>query len=358
MDTNKNKYDEKSNIFLIGGLIFTAANVVVGGIGNIVSGVFKKKGKAIIDEAQKRYDLIQSDYQLALDTIKEKALHIVELRKSIYKKEEKRFFKALKRLSHNFECTISGETNWITEIETCLNNIDVNLSNIDIYINNYTIIEQNRDNSDLNYLLQDLFSEHKLAQLYDDGKEILNIMKNKEKDEYKERIDEIKLNNVENLLEACTCSVLASLNSIKNVFSSKSFVDNARLFSQKCDEEIEKLKLAKTMLDNTLKMISLQIKALYECDKVMRNYVQQTIDLIKEKDSLIHFRRISLNKFTHDEMGEIAFTISIVHNVNVILNQPLFQENGLEYNGDMSDFNDAYQSVINARKLIKNDEWD
>ena len=25
MDTNKNKYDEKSNIFLIGGLIFTAA---------------------------------------------------------------------------------------------------------------------------------------------------------------------------------------------------------------------------------------------------------------------------------------------------------------------------------------------
>ena len=60
----------------------------------------------------------------------------------------------------------------------------------------------------------------------------------------------------------------------------------------------------------------------------MRNYVQQTIDLIKEKDSLIHFRRISLNKFTHDEMGEIAFTISIVHNVNVILNQPLFQENG------------------------------
>lgn len=96
MDTNKNKYDEKSNIFLIGGLIFTAANVVVGGIGNIVSGVFKKKGKAIIDEAQKRYDLIQSDYQLALDTIKEKALHIVELRKSIYKKEEKRFFKALK----------------------------------------------------------------------------------------------------------------------------------------------------------------------------------------------------------------------------------------------------------------------
>lgn len=55
-------------------------------------------------------------------------------------------------------------------------------------------------------------------------------MKNKEKDEYKERIDEIKLNNVENLLEACTCSVLASLNSIKNVFSSKSFVDNARLF--------------------------------------------------------------------------------------------------------------------------------
>lgn len=52
MDTNKNKYDEKSNIFLIGGLIFTAANVVVGGIGNIVSGVFKKKGKAIIDEAQ------------------------------------------------------------------------------------------------------------------------------------------------------------------------------------------------------------------------------------------------------------------------------------------------------------------
>ena len=27
-------------------------------------------------------------------------------------------------------------------------------------------------------------------------------------------------------------------------------------------------------------------------------------------------------------------------------------------NGDMSDFNDAYQSVINARKLIKNDEWD
>lgn len=37
MDTNKNKYDEKSNIFLIGGLIFTAANVVVGGIGNIVS---------------------------------------------------------------------------------------------------------------------------------------------------------------------------------------------------------------------------------------------------------------------------------------------------------------------------------
>lgn len=26
MDTNKNKYDEKSNIFLIGGLIFTAAN--------------------------------------------------------------------------------------------------------------------------------------------------------------------------------------------------------------------------------------------------------------------------------------------------------------------------------------------
>ena len=176
----------------------------------------------------------------------------------------------------------------------------------DIYINNYTIIEQNRDNSDLNYLLQDLFSEHKLAQLYDDGKEILNIMKNKEKDEYKERIDEIKLNNVENLLEACTCSVLASLNSIKNVFSSKSFVDNARLFSQKCDEEIEKLKLAKTMLDNTLKMISLQI----------------------------------------------------VHNVNVILNQPLFQENGLEYNGDMSDFNDAYQSVINARKLIKNDEWD
>lgn len=57
-------------------------------------------------------------------------------------------------------------------------------------------------------------------------------------------------------------------------------------------------------------------------------------------------------------MGEIAFTISIVHNVNVILNQPLFQENGLEYNGDMSDFNDAYQSVINARKLIKNDEWD
>lgn len=167
MDTNKNKYDEKSNIFLIGGLIFTAANVVVGGIGNIVSGVFKKKGKAIIDEAQKRYDLIQSDYQLALDTIKEKALHIVELRKSIYKKEEKRFFKALKRLSPNFECTISGETNWITEIETCLNNIDVNLSNIDIYINNYTIIEQNRDNSDLNYLLQDLFSEHKLAQLYD-----------------------------------------------------------------------------------------------------------------------------------------------------------------------------------------------
>ena len=221
-----------------------------------------------------------------------------------------------------------------------------------------SIIEQNRDNSDLNYLLQDLFSEHKLAQLYDDGKEILNIMKNKEKDEYKERIDEIKLNNVENLLEACTCSVLASLNSIKNVFSSKSFVDNARLFSQKCDEEIEKLKLAKTMLDNTLKMISLQIKALYECDKVMRNYVQQTIDLIKEKDSLIHFRRISLNKFTHDEIGEIAFTISIVHNVNVILNQPLFQENGLEYNGDMSDFNDAYQSVINARKLIKNDEWD
>ena len=51
-------------------------------------------------------------------------------------------------------------------------------------------------------------------------------------------------------------------------------------------------------------------------------------------------------------------SISIVHNVNVILNQPLFQENGLEYNGDMSDFNDAYQSVINARKLIKNDEWD
>ena len=67
---------------------------MVGGIGNIVSGVFKKKGKAIIDEAQKRYDLIQSDYQLALDTIKEKALHIVELRKSIYKKEEKRFEKS------------------------------------------------------------------------------------------------------------------------------------------------------------------------------------------------------------------------------------------------------------------------
>lgn len=93
MDTNKNKYDEKSNIFLIGGLIFTAANVVVGGIGNIVSGVFKKKGKAIIDEAQKRYDLIQSDYQLALDTIKEKALHIVELRKSIYKKKKNDFSK-------------------------------------------------------------------------------------------------------------------------------------------------------------------------------------------------------------------------------------------------------------------------
>ena len=116
--------------------------------------------------------------------------------------------------------------------------------------------------------------------------------------------------------------------------------------------------LAKSGVDNTLKMIGLQIKALYACDKVMRDYVQQTIDLIKEKDSLIHFRRISLNKFTHDEMGEIAFTISIVHNVNVILNQPLFQDNGLEYNGDMSDFTDAYQSVINARKLIKNDEWD
>ena len=37
---------------------------------------------------------------------------------------------------------------------------------------------------------------------------------------------------------------------------------------------------------------------------------------------------------------------SIVTYVNVILNQPLFQENGLEYNGDMSDFNDAYQSVF------------
>ena len=45
-----------------------------------------------------------------------------------------------------------------------------------------------------------LFSEHKLAQLYDDGKEILNIMKNKEKDEYKERIDEIN-NGVESSKE-------------------------------------------------------------------------------------------------------------------------------------------------------------
>lgn len=358
MDTNKNKYDKKSNILFTGGLIFTAANFVIGGIGNKVSGVFKKKGKAIIDEAQRRYDLVQSDCQLTIDTIKEKSLHIVELRKSIYKKEEKRFFKALKRLSPNFECTISGEKSWKAEIETCLNNIDVNLSDIDIYINNYTIIEQNKDNSDLYYLLQDLFSEHKLVQLYGDGKEILNIMKNKEKDESKEIIDEIKLSNIGNLLEACTCSVLASFNSIKNVFLSKSFVDDAKLFSQKCDEEIERLKLAKTMLDNTVKMISLQIKALYECDKVMRNYVQQTIDLIKEKDSLIHFRKIPLNKFTHDEIGEIAFTISIVHSVNVILNQPLFQENGLEYKGDMSDFNEAYQSVINARRLIKNEEWD
>lgn len=41
----KTNMNEKSNIFLIGGLIFTAANVVVGGIGNIVSGVFKKKEK-------------------------------------------------------------------------------------------------------------------------------------------------------------------------------------------------------------------------------------------------------------------------------------------------------------------------
>ena len=135
-----------------------------------------------------------------------------------------------------------------------------------------------------------------------------------------------------------TLSIEFAISGVSDIFEASKEVNIAETQAELLRQNAEKIKIKTTSIRAVFEYANIHFDLLNNFIPMLDEYVPRAVDIIKSKDNFLHFGYISEEKFTEEEIKVLAFTMSLVGAVNIIINSPIISKTGEVFDGDKSKF--------------------
>ena len=324
----------------------TVGSGAIGLIGEGITGLNRHRASKILEGAQKEFEAAYRNCENANRYARQSVQYAVSLKKQIMKEQMMAFLRAYKRLHPKISFGASeglNELSWFIPAEKDLKD----LSRAARVYARYN--EKNSDCRASNVALV-MVQEGTVERISDHLNNIRLAAQITDKDLKRTRQDELKIECINVLAEFSTASIEFAIGGIADALSSMREVNEAKRYASEYRYYAEQLHVKSLKMEAIGRYAEIHWRLLKKCQKVLKEYVPRTINIIREKDGFFHFKRIKEDAFTKDEFEEMTFTLSLVGAVKAIIDSPIIARNGEVYTEDNPKFKQAEISILNTAK--------
>lgn len=320
----------------------------LGLLGMGIAGINQHRASKIIQSAKDEYESARRSYEQVSNSTRHYIQDVVNLKKQIMKDQMKTFLHAYKRLHPQI---VLKKSAGLKEVERFAPEKQ-DFEDLRRSANVYARYNEERLGGRASNVALIMVQDGTVERIADHIKNIQIAAQIKDSDLKRNRLDELKIEGIDILAEFSAASIEFAVSGITDAISSIREVNEAKRCAVQYRDCAEQLKLKEIKMDAIWRYAEVHSRLLKRCRKVLGIYVPRTIKIIEQKDNFFRIGRIKPEKFTQDELSEMAFTFSLIKAVKAIIDSPIIALNGEVYTGNSSNFEEAQEFILISEKSL------
>lgn len=326
--------------------VATLAGSSLGLVGKGIAGINQGRAVRILQQGQQEYLVACNSCNRILNNTQQLIRYVVSLKKQIMKDQMTDFLRAYKRLNPKISFKNSDGLNELERFIPDKQELK------DLHLSSKVYIRYNESDSSASKEALVMVQDGTVERISDHVKRIRQAEQIKDKDLKRATLDELKVEGIDLLAQFSTVAIEFAVEGITDAVSSIRKVNEAKRYAAEYHRCAEQLKLKETKLGAIEQYATIHMNLLEKYIKVLRVYIPRTVKIIREKDNLFHIGRIKQEKFTQDELKEMAFTFSLVGAVKAIIDSPIIAQNGEVYTEYNPGFENARDSLLTFEQRL------
>ena len=164
-------------------------------------------------------------------------------------------------------------------------------------------------------------------------------------------MDELKIQSISAIAQFSVIAVEFGFSGISDAFSAGRELNRVKERAAQLECQKEEIDIKITKINVIDDYANIHLKALNKLAPYMKDYITQAVQIIKSKDNIFHLGKISVNKFTENEIDILSFTCALSQAMKAIIDSPIISKSGDVFGENKEEFQRNVDEV--ERKCIE-----